>query len=93
VRDLLPAELSLRPRYGFDYSILRADERLLCSIDEMLDIRGVSQLVNRAKCRRFIRKVRNGQIQTTTDGDAALLGSLATLCFRMKDIHEQRIGL
>ena len=87
VRDMLPMELTLRPRYTFDYSILGRDEVLLKSTEDLLDLPVVSELVDNQRCRRFIQKFRKGQIQTTSSGDAALLGSLATLCFYMKNLQ------
>jgi len=91
LRDLMPMELTVHRPYSFDYSSLRRDDALLMSTEDMLDLPTVSELVDKRQCRRFVRKFRNGQIQTTSEGDAALLGSLATLCFNQKNLQQNLV--
>ena len=83
IRDM---QLRLRPHYSFEYSLMRRDEALLKSTEDLLDLPAVSELVDSQRCRSFIQGVRKGQIQSTHD--AALLGSLATLCFYTKSLQQ-----
>jgi hypothetical protein len=54
----------------------------------MLEIPAVSEVVDKAKFKKFIREFRRGRVQTTSDGDAALFGALATLCFTVNAFRD-----
>jgi hypothetical protein len=88
VRGMLPMELTLRRHRNFAYSMLARDDALLKSMENVLDLPAVSELVDNQRCKRFIQKFRKRRIQTTSDGDATLLGSLATLCFYVKSLQQ-----
>ena len=86
-RVLLPRRRHTALVPSFDYSILRADTALLSSTEEMLDLPGVSTLLDKDRCRKFIEAFRRGQIQTSSNDDASVFGSLATLCLNVKHLH------
>ena len=89
VRTLLSRKAPQAFPSSFDYSVLRADTALLNSTEEMLDLPGVSVLIDRERCRRFIQAFRLGHVQTSSDNDdASVFGSLATLCLSVKQQHE-----
>jgi hypothetical protein len=83
IRDI---QLRLRPHhYNFEYALMARDAVLLKSVEDLLDLPSVRSLVDIQRCRGFIQGVRKGRIQSTHD--AALLGSLATLCFYSKSVQ------
>ena len=84
IRAYLSADLSRRPNRSFDYSILQQDEILLNRTEDMLDIPAIGNLVDKTRCRKFIKKYRDGRVQISSDIDASLLASLATLCYSTK---------
>jgi hypothetical protein len=86
VRRLLPRGRA-RVMPSFDYSVLRADSALVNSTEEMLDLPGVSTLVDRERCRRFIEAFRTGHVQTSSNDDASVFGSLVTLCLNVKQLQ------
>ena len=86
-RLLLPGRQHTAVAPSFDYSVLRADTALLSSTEEMLDLPGVSTLLDKDRCRKFIEAFRSGQIQSSSNDDASVFGSLATLCLNVKHLH------
>jgi len=86
-RLLLPGRQHTAVVPSFDYSVLRADTALLSSTEEMLDLPGVSTLVDKDRCRTFIGALRRGEIQSSSNDDASVFGSLATLCLNVKHLH------
>ena len=88
VRRLLPGRRPTTEAPSFNYSVMSADTTLLKSTEELLDLPGLSTLLDKDRCRKFIEAFRRGQIQMSSEYDANVFGSLATLCLNVKHHYE-----
>src|SRR5262245_34015286 len=86
---LLPGRRPIALVPSFDYSVLRADTALLNSTEELLDLPGLSTLIDKDRCRGFIEAFRRGQMQRSSYYDASVFGSLATLCLNAKHLAQR----
>lgn len=87
-RLVLPGRGQSQVAPSFDYAVLRADTALLKSTEELLELPGVATLIAKDRCRTFLAAFRRGQIQMSSNQDASVFGSLATLCLNVKHAYE-----
>jgi hypothetical protein len=79
-RKWVPLTLRPRPRYLVDSLLFKHDKVLLDSIGEMLDLPGVGKVVDKRRCRMFVKHFREDRLPSS-----AMLGALASLCLSIKN--------